>query len=197
MQCWLLLKLKRGGAIVLDEFHGSPAALLVEFAACPFGAALRFSSTYHLGVFGTAYLAATTRPTRRAAKTLSHYVTNTTHIARHQRFIGDAHLVARECGLHARAHTPRELVIHAINAVEALAPPSLRPLQRADFVLGAPLVHAAAPQVAHAAFAAAGAAAAQGVAAAPGTSAHAFAAPAAGYESDATVAETVATELDE
>jgi hypothetical protein len=180
MQYWLLLKLKRGGAIVVDEFHGSLAALLAEINACPFGAALRFPSTYHLAVYGTAYLAATTRNSRRAAKTLSHYVTNTTHIARHQRFIGDAHLLARECGMPGRAHTPRDLLYHVINALEALAPPSLRPLQRADFVFGALLMPAAAPQVAiapAAAFAAAGAA--------------------AGYDSEATIADSIATLRDD
>ena len=177
MQYWLLFKLKRGGAIVIDDYHGSLAALLAEFIACPFGAALRFPSPYHLTVFGTAFLAATTRPTRRAAKTLSHYVTNTTHIVRHQRFIGDAHAVARECGFSGRAHTPRDLLHHAINAVEALAPNSLRPLQREDFVFGVQMVHAAAPQVAFAPAAALAAA--------------------AGYDSEAADADSVATLRDE
>lgn len=194
MQYWFLIKLKRGGAIVVDEYHGSLAAMLAEFTACPFGVALRFPSSYHLTVFGTAFLAATTRPTRRAAKTLSHYLTNTTHITRHQRFICDAHVVARECGFHGRAHTPRDLLRHAINALEVLAPPSLRPLQRADIVFGAHMVHAAALQVAIApavAPAAAGAAApVQSVAITPG-------APALAYESDTTVPESVTTELDD
>lgn len=79
-----------------------------------------------------------------------------------------------------RAHTPRDLLHHVINALEALAPPSLRPLQRADFVFGALLVPAAAPQVAiapAAAFAAAGAV--------------------AGYDSEATIADSIATLRDE
>ena len=185
MPRWLLIKLKRGGAIVLDEFYGSLAELPAETAAAPFAVALRFLSSYEVAVFGTAFLAATARPSRRAMKTLSHYVTNTTHIARHQRFICDAHAVAKECGLSSRAHAPREVVNHAIYALGALAPPSCRPLERADFEFAAPLVLAAAPQVA-----AASGAGAPGAAAAPG--AHAL-----GYETDATIAESVATVLDE
>jgi hypothetical protein len=147
MQRWLLLKLTRGGAIVIDEYHGSLAALHAEFTACPFGVAFRFPSSYELTVFGTAILSATMRPSRRAAKMVSHYMINSSHIARHQRFIGKAHVVARECGFPGRARAPRDLLHHVIFAVEALAPPSLRPLQRADFVFGAHMVQAAQPQV--------------------------------------------------
>ena len=177
MPRWLLLKLKRGGAIVVEGYRGSLAALHAEFSACPFGAAFRFPSTYKLTVFGVAILSATTRPSRRAAKMVSHYEINTTHIARHQRFIRAAHVVARECGFPGRAYAPRDLLNNVIYAVEALALPSLRPLQRADFVFGAHMVQAAAPQV-------------------PIAPAAAIVAD-AGYDSEATIADSEATLRDE
>jgi hypothetical protein len=147
MERWLLIKLTRGDTIVIYGHRGPLAALHAEFTACPFGTALRFRSTYKQTVFRLAIRAATTRPSRGAAKVVSHYMYNGAHIERHQRFIGDAYAVARECGFPGRAHAPRDLLHHVIYAVKALAPPSLRPLQRADFVFGAHMVQAAAPQV--------------------------------------------------
>ena len=191
---WLTFSQHRGDAVHLSAFEGTLAALKsAQGPNCAFPTivALDFASSDAQEAFGVAYLAAVAPRTRRARKNL-HFFVSQVEGARRKRFIEEAARLAASCGL-TRANFPstRDFFNATLDMLQMLAPAKCKPQNRYEWVyMPAAVLHAAGVPAAAPQVAAASGAGAPGAAAAPG--AHAL-----GYETDATIAESVATVLDE